>query len=122
MARLIDIKTFSDERGSLSVIEDEVGFAIKRMYYIYDVPKNKVRGQHGHLENQQAMIALNGSCRVEVVSKNGTEVFCLERPDQCLLVDVGCWKKMYDFSVGSVLLVLASHKFDKNDYFYERPK
>jgi len=32
------------------------------------------------------------------------------------LVVPGIWRELEDFSSGSVCLVLASHKYDENDY------
>ena len=121
MASLINVKKIADERGVLSVVEDELGFVIKRFFYIYDVPSAAIRGGHGHLKTKMAMISLNGFCHVEVVTKSERVKFRLERPQQCLLIEPGDWHKMYNFEKGSTLLVLASEKFDKNDYFYEKP-
>jgi hypothetical protein len=40
----------------------------------------------------------------------------LNRPDFGLMVVPGIWRELYDFSSGAVCLVLASHKYDENDY------
>jgi len=37
MAHLIHLKTFSEQRGNLTVIEDQIPFRIKRIFYICDV-------------------------------------------------------------------------------------
>ena len=37
MAQLIDLKTFTDNRGNLTVIEKVIPFDIKRIFYIYGV-------------------------------------------------------------------------------------
>ena len=47
MANLIDLKTFTDERGNLTVIEKTIPFDIKRIFYIYGV-ENSARGGHRH--------------------------------------------------------------------------
>ena len=122
MARLIGVRSIADERGVLSVVEDELGFPVKRFFYIYGVPRDMVRGGHGHLKTSMAMIALNGSCHIEIVNKQKKADFLLERPGECLLIDPGEWHKMYGFEEGCTLLVLASEKFDKNDYFYGKPQ
>ncbi len=43
MASLIDLKTFTDKRGNLTVIEKVVPFDVKRIFYIYGVDSS-VRG------------------------------------------------------------------------------
>ena len=40
----------------------------------------------------------------------------LNRPYQGLLVMPGIWRTLDDFSSGSVCLVLASEKYDEEDY------
>ena len=37
MAHIIDLKTFTDDRGNLTVIEKVIPFDIKRIFYIYGV-------------------------------------------------------------------------------------
>ena len=34
MAKIINLKNFKDKRGTLTVIEKEIKFKIKRVYYI----------------------------------------------------------------------------------------
>ena len=120
MANIISIPTFSDERGALGVIESELPFAIKRIFYIYDV-KGK-RGGHGHFKTKMGLICLNGSCEVDVSNeKHGNSQFFLSDASKCLILDPSDWHEMNQFSPGSVLLVLASEKFLQEDYFHERP-
>lgn len=117
MAKLIAVRTFRDHRGSLAVIERELGFPVRRVFYIYDV--KLPRGGHGHIRTKTALIALNGA--VTVSGQAPREDFCFElvSPDQCLLLEVEDWHEM-KFSPGSVLLVLASEEYSADDYFYEK--
>jgi dTDP-4-dehydrorhamnose 3,5-epimerase-like enzyme len=118
MAKLIDLKTFSDKRGNLTVIEKVIPFAIKRIFYIYGVD-DSLRGGHRHHKTVQAAICLKGSC---VVSNNdGTkkEDFHLNKPSICLLIEPNDWHTMHDFTEDAILMVLASEYFDPDDYIYE---
>jgi len=117
MAKVIPIRTFRDERGSLSVIEKEIGFPIRRVFYIFDV--KKPRGGHGHKRSKTALIALNGQVIVPGQSPRENFSFTLSSPDQCLLLDVEDWHEMI-FSPESILLVLASEEYSADDYFYEK--
>ena len=45
MAYKIDLKTFTDERGNLTVIEKVIPFDMKRLFYIYGVD-GSIRGGH----------------------------------------------------------------------------
>ena len=59
MAELIDLKTYTDRRGNLTVIEKVIPFDIKRIFYIYGVD-DSVRGGHRHHKTVQAAICLHG--------------------------------------------------------------
>ena len=63
MAEIIRLRTFTDQRGSLSVVEDEIPFPIRRVFYIYDVD-DSVRGGHRHKKTIQAAICVKGSGRI----------------------------------------------------------
>ena len=63
MAQLINLKTFTDKRGNLTVIEKVIPFDIKRIFYIYGVDSS-VRGGHRHHKTIQAAISLKGSCTI----------------------------------------------------------
>ena len=118
MAKMIQLNTFTDERGSLSVIEKEIGFSIKRVFYIYNSPKDIVRGEHRHKVTRQALITVSGSCQVYSNNGESEQTFLLESPSQCLIIEPEDWIKLYEFSNNAVLLVLASELFDTDDYIH----
>jgi hypothetical protein len=118
MASIIDLKTFTDARGNLTVIEKVLPFDIKRVFYIYGVD-NSVRGGHRHKQTIQAAICIKGSCRIFTDDGNREYVFDLNSPHKCLLLEPADWHKMYDFSRDAILMVFASAYFDVNDYIYE---
>ena len=118
MAYIIDLPTFKDERGSLSVVEKLLPFDIKRFYYIYNVTDQ--RGGHRHKKTIQALICLNGSCEIYVDNGKKEEIFLLNTPDKCLIIEPEDWHTMDKFGKNTILLVLASEYYDKDDYIEER--
>lgn len=108
----------SDSRGNISVVEngETVPFDVKRLYYLYDVPGGESRGGHAHKNLSQLIIAASGSFTVTLDDGMVKRAFNLNRPYQGLLVKPGVWRNLDDFSSGSVCLVLASEKYDENDY------
>ena len=119
MAKKLNFVTHIDERGSLTVIEKSIPFQIKRVFYIYDVDNSK-RGFHKHKKTVQAIVCISGSCDIFVESKNNKrEKFTLDNPGIGLLLDPIDFHWMENFYKGTVLLVLASEYFDKNDYIFE---
>jgi dTDP-4-dehydrorhamnose 3,5-epimerase-like enzyme len=118
MPKLIEIKTFSDDRGNLSVLEDNIPFEIKRVFYIYGVD-NSVRGMHRHHTTIQAAICIAGSCVISNDNNQVKEDFVLNHPNKCLFLYPEDFHSMHSFSKDAILLVLASEKFDPKDYIYE---
>lgn len=118
MASLINLKTFTDKRGNLTVIEKVIPFEIKRIFYIYGVDGSE-RGGHRHKKTIQAAICLKGSCRIFNDNSKVREEFLLDSPDKCLLLMPEDWHKMYDFTPDAILMVLASEFFDEKDYIFE---
>ena len=108
----------SDRKGNLSVVEngDTVPFDVKRVYYLYDVPGGESRGAHAHKKLKQLLVAASGSFTVTLDDGNVKRSFTLNRPYQGLLIVPGIWRELDDFSSGSVCLVLASEKYDAEDY------
>ncbi|PWG81073.1 sugar 3,4-ketoisomerase [Pararcticibacter amylolyticus] len=118
MAQLINLKTFTDKRGNLTVVEKVIPFDIKRIFYIYGVDDSE-RGGHRHKKTIQAAICLKGSCTIFNDDNSKEENFVLDTPDKCLLLKPEDWHKMYDFTEDAILMVLASEFFDAEDYIYE---
>lgn len=118
MAHLIDLKTFTDKRGNLTVIEKVIPFGIKRVFYIYGVDDSK-RGGHRHHKTHQAAICIQGACTIYNNDGVKEEDFHLDRPDKCLLIDPKDWHTMFDFTKDAILMVFASEYFDANDYIHE---
>ena len=114
---LIEIPKVHDERGFLAVVEkDAIPFAIKRVYYLYDVPTESSRGGHAHKEQQSVIIALSGSFEVIVDDGNNKKRIMLNKPNQGLYIPTHIWREIDNFSSGSVCLVLASTDYDEVEY------
>lgn len=117
MAELIDLKTFTDKRGNLTVIEKVIPFEIKRIFYIYGVD-NSIRGGHRHKTTFQAAICIKGSCHIYNNNGNNQDFYVLDTPSKCLILQPEDWHYMNNFSQDAILMVVASHYFDPQDYIY----
>lgn len=111
----------SSRKGDISVVEngETVPFETKRVYYLYDVPGGVDRGGHAHKQLSQLVVAVSGSFTVVLDDGSVKRSFTLNRPYQGLYVVPGIWRVLEDFSSGSVCLVLASEKYDPEDYIRE---
>lgn len=115
---LLKFKDIIDKYGHLTPIEGNVDipFEVKRVYYITRVQEGTTRGFHSHRKLHQVLICLNGSIKIRIKNPNGEEVVELNDPSIGLYIGPLIWREMFDFTEGSVLLVLASEYYDENDY------
>ena len=118
MAHIIDLKTFTDARGNLTVIEKVIPFDIKRVFYIYGVD-DSARGGHRHHKTIQAAICIKGACTIINNDGEKEERFELNQPNKCLLLEPKDWHTMQNFSPDAILMVFASEYFDAADYIYQ---
>ena len=122
--RIISLPKVTDPRGNLTFVEsrNQIPFDIKRIYYIYDVPGGSERGAHAHKDLHQLIIAMSGS--FDVVLDDGSEEqrFHLARSYYGLYVCPMIWRRLDNFSSGSVCVVLASQLFEEDDYYRDYDK
>jgi len=124
MAYLINLQTFSDKRGYLTVIDDIeniLPFKVKRIFYIYGVDDSP-RGGHRHKKTCQAAVCLKGSCKISNNDGEEKKIFIMDNPNKCLILEPQDWHVMNDFTHDAIFIVLASEAFDPNDYIYEEYK
>jgi dTDP-4-dehydrorhamnose 3,5-epimerase-like enzyme len=119
--RMISLPKIEDRRGNLTFIEGSahVPFTIARVYYVYDVPGGSERGGHAHKELQQFIIAMSGSFDVVLDDGKDRKRVHLNRSYSGLYVCPMIWRQLDNFSSGSVCMVLASTRYDEEDYFRE---
>jgi len=104
--------------GNITAINNglEIPFAVRRVYYLYDVPGGESRGGHAHKALQQVIIAASGSFEVQVDDGKTKRTFALNRPYIGVHLPPGLWRELSNFSSGAICLVLASETFDEEDY------
>lgn len=119
ICKVIDLPKISDPRGNLTFVEggSQIPFDIQRVYYLYDVPGGAERGGHAHKGLSQLIIAMSGSFDVILDDGRDKARIHLNRSYQGLYVCPMIWRELDNFSSGSVCMVLASNKYDEEDYF-----
>ncbi|QZK91753.1 FdtA/QdtA family cupin domain-containing protein [Flavobacterium sp. CHNK8] len=121
---VLDLDKKHRDKGNITVVENgiEVPFDINRVYYLYDVPGGEERGGHGHKDLYQLIVAAGGS--FDVVLNDGVKQYTvtLNRPYQGLYVVPGIWRELNNFSSGSTCLVMASDRYDEEDYIRDFEK
>ena len=118
MCPILHFRDFGDERGKLVVIEgaQTVPFNIQRVFYIYDSDPTVVRGQHANRKSEFVLINVAGQSKVRITNGREELVVELNKPMMGVYIPRMIWKDMYDFSLDSVLLVLANTHYDGEEY------
>lgn len=108
----------TDLRGNLAVgeIGKELPFAPKRYFVVFDVSSREVRGEHAHRTLHQFLVCLKGECALVVDDGVTREEILLDSPAIGVHVEPLVWGIQYKFSSDALLLVLASDKYDPDDY------
>jgi dTDP-4-dehydrorhamnose 3,5-epimerase-like enzyme len=117
------LKSFSDERGVLSVMtENNIGFKFSRIYFIKDVPENIIRGDHAHVYTKQFLVCLTGECEIKIDNGETIEYVKLKDSNSGLLVPPMNWCEITYKCKNTIMLVLASHDYDPDDYIHSYDK
>jgi dTDP-4-dehydrorhamnose 3,5-epimerase-like enzyme len=114
------LQIHADMRGELCVGEHGSGlgvpFAVKRHFLVFNVPSPEVRGQHAHRVCHQMLFCIQGSCSVVADDGLNREEFNLNRRQLGLYLPPLTWAVQYRYTTDAVLMVMASHAYDAQDY------
>lgn len=121
---VIDLSMIHNDAGNITVVENSknISFDVKRIYYLYDVPGGKDRGGHAHYKLEQYIVAASGSFDIILDDGRNRRIINLNRPNLALHIVPGLWRELVNFSSGSICLVLASLRYEENDYIRDYAK
>lgn len=111
---LLHLPTFTDPRGSLTVLESSLPFVVVRSYWIYGAD-GQTRGGHRHAYTRQALVCVAGTVSIYMNDGVVADKLELNHPSQSLIVEPKAWHTM-TFGSGAVLLVMSSHPYDRSEY------
>jgi dTDP-4-dehydrorhamnose 3,5-epimerase-like enzyme len=98
--------------------EEKMPFAVKRVYWISNVPTGTIRGTHAHRECEEIVCVLQGEVHVKLIDLLGNVEFLILNKNDKLYIPVQVWKEI-TFYHEAILIVYASTEYDENDYVYE---
>lgn len=118
---VVELTKIHNPAGNITIIENgnHQPFNVSRVYYLYDVPGGSERGGHAHKALYQLIVAASGSFDVILDDGINKKIIQLNRPYYGLLVIPGIWREIVNFSSGAICLVLASYKYQEEDYIRE---
>jgi hypothetical protein len=123
--QIVSFRKIPDPRGNLTPVEGtrDVPFAIKRVYWIYDVPGGATRGGHAYRTLEEVFVALSGSFDLTVDDGLGaTYRHTLNRGYYGVHVPSMSWRRLSNFSTNAVCLIFASEHYNEDNYLREYEK
>jgi len=118
--KILEISEFGDEtKGFLNVIEAKstsFPFDIKRVYWTYGAKDGVLKGNQTNIKTEQVLIAIQGSCKVNLESKDGKKTsFTIDTPNKALYIPPLYWRIVIP-NKQAILLNLSSEKYSNEDY------
>lgn len=116
---LVDIPTFTDERGAISVMDKELPFEVKRVFWLHHIQEGKDRGAHALLDSSEIMISIHGSFVVDLDDTETKTSIVLDDPRKGLMIRPGIWFRTHSYREDGVSLILASAEYARDKYTYD---
>lgn len=116
---LVDIPTFTDDRGAISVMDKELPFEVKRVFWLHHIKEGKDRGAHALLNSSEIMVAIHGSFEVDLDDTENKVSVLLDNPGKGLLIRPGIWFRTHSYKEDGVSLILASEEYARDKYTYD---
>ena len=111
----------TDCDGILNVLSFDAvpDFEPKRAFWIWGGRGKYVRGRHALKKSRQLLVAVCGCVQVQVMTPSNQELearFDLWRPDEGLLLEPPCWRRLLFRDRMATLLVIATEPYSEDDY------
>lgn len=116
---IIDIPTFADNRGAISVMDKELPFQVRRVFWLHHIADGKNRGEHALLDSTEIIVAVHGSFVVDLDDTVGKNSVLLDSPNKGLMIRPGIWFRTHSYKDDGVSLILAEEEYARDKYTYD---
>lgn len=116
---IIDVPTFTDERGAISVLDKELPFVVRRIFWLHHILEGKDRGAHALLNSSEIMVAVHGSFVVDLDDTETKTSILLDDPSKGLMIRPGVWFRTHSYKDDGVSLILAEEEYARYKYTYD---
>ena len=116
MAKIVDLPTYTDKSGKLTVFEKIVPFNIEHIFYLVSSKNKQTIQPYYYTGIYAAIINLKGSYTIDCKTKNKENSYSITYQNKCLIVTPEEHIKLSLMSYETILMIL---KFNKPGYVYE---
>ena len=114
----IDLPVIPDARGNLSFVEEykHIPFKINTAHWIYAVPEGEGPEGYSVKESGELIVAISGGFDIILNDGNKEEKYSLKHSNFGLYIPAMIWRKIENFSTGSLAFVLSSANSVEDNY------
>ena len=116
---IVEVPTFTDERGTISVMDREMPFLVKRVFWLHHIAEGKGRGGHALLGSSEIIVAIHGSFVVDLDDTINKTSILLDSPDKGLIIRPGIWFGTHSYNDDGVSLIGAEEGYSRDRYTYD---
>ena len=116
---IIDVPTFTDERGVISVMYKELPFQVKRVFWLHHIVEGKDRGAHALLDSSEIIVAVHGSFVIDLDDTENKVSVLLDSPEKGLIIRPGVWFRTHSYKDDGVSLIIAEEEYSRDKYTYD---
>lgn len=114
------LEQFDDARGRLVPFDlEDFGMAIRRFFWIRDVPAGATRAGHGHTRSREVLVVLEGSVTVDIDTPDGQHHAVTLGTSDWLYVPVRHVIVLRDFAPGTIVGALATDRYDPGEFMVD---
>ena len=114
----LEVPSFTDDRGTISVLDKELPFQVKRIFWLHHLMEGKDRGAHALLNSTEIMVAVHGSFVVDLDDTRTKTCILLDNPTKGLIIRPGIWFRTHSYKNDGVTLVIAEEEYTRGKYTY----
>lgn len=116
---LVNVPTFTDDRGAISVMDKELPFQVRRVFWLHHIKEGKDRGAHALLDSSEIMVAIHGSFVVDLDDIETKTSIVLDSPEKGIIIRPGIWFRTHGYTNDGVSLILAEEEYARDKYTYD---
>lgn len=116
---LVDVPTFTDERGSISVMDKELPFQVRRIFWLHHIKEGKDRGAHALLDSAEIIVAVHGSFVIDLDDTENKISVLIDSPEKGLIIRPGVWFRTHSYKDDGVSLIIAEEEYSRDKYTYD---
>jgi hypothetical protein len=101
------------------VLDKELPFQVKRVFWLHHIKEGKDRGAHALLDSNEIMVAVHGSFVVDLDDTVNQVSILLDDPSKGLIIRPGVWFRTHSYKEDGVSLILADEEYSRDRYTYD---